>query len=291
MLSVVFVGIAQLGTYMTYFYDLCAAIDELSIFYNIEQEELTGEDDDIGAGSSVAFVNARGTARGVEVDFDFEIPDCSRVLACSANHSVQRTFTNFMKRHDVPTSGYITVGGHDTKSIKGQALRHEVVVVDRPTVIEMTIREYLRLSARDVSSDAILEALRVVELEEAVAELDKGLDTPMASTGWPLSMTETLRLKLAAVLIARPKILVIGPVYDILPAHILRRTLDALQADCSATVLRFSLRQEPCRYDHYLYLGPTDQRVFQDIEEFKACIKAHADEVQDPIASISEEPA
>ena len=47
VLSVVFVGLSQFGVYLTYFYDVCAAIDELSQFYHVEQEE-PGADYDFG---------------------------------------------------------------------------------------------------------------------------------------------------------------------------------------------------------------------------------------------------
>ena len=44
MLSVVFFGVAQFGIYLVYFYDLCGAIDELSQFYNVEQEMVASND-------------------------------------------------------------------------------------------------------------------------------------------------------------------------------------------------------------------------------------------------------
>ena len=37
VLSAVFAGLSQAGTYLSYFYDLCAAIEELSLFYDVEQ--------------------------------------------------------------------------------------------------------------------------------------------------------------------------------------------------------------------------------------------------------------
>ena len=46
VLSAVFFGLSQLGTYLAYFYELCAALDELSLFDDIEQDELAGESAD-----------------------------------------------------------------------------------------------------------------------------------------------------------------------------------------------------------------------------------------------------
>jgi len=278
---VVFFGVSQLGTYMTYFYDLCAAIEELSLFYEIEQEDFSGTDEKLEGGSDLALVNARGQTRGNTTTLNFELPGGSRVLACTASHSLQRMFTNFMKRHDVPQSGYIAVGGHDTKSIQAHALRHEIIVLDRPTVIEMTIREYLRLSADKVNASQILDTLKAVDLADTVAQLKEGLDTQIAVTGWPLSITETLRLKLAAALIAKPRILVIGPLYDVLPGDTVHNALDVLQKSATVTVIHFSLRPEDNEYDHFLYLGQNRQRVFTDYAQFNAHIDRHVNEVDD----------
>ena len=273
VLSVVFYGISQLGTYMTYFYDLCAAVEELSLFHEIEQEEFTGSEDQLDGDSSLAFVRARGETRGNDITLDFSLPARARVLACTEDHSLQRLFTNFMKRHDVPASGYITVGGHDTKSLQAYALRREIIVLDRPTVLEMTIREYLKLSAPDVKGKDILDALRVVDLHATIAQFKQSLDTPMAVTGWPLSMTETLRLRLAAALIARPRILVLGPLYDVMPLDTLASAIDHLQRDHDCSVIHFSLRHDDSNYNQFLYLGQEQQAVFESFNEFCAHIK------------------
>lgn len=273
VLSVVFYGVSQLGTYMTYFYDLCAAVEELSLFYEIDQEEFTGSDGQLDGDSSVAFVRAKGETRGNDIEFDFSLPAGARVLACAEDHSLQRMFTNFMKRHDVPKSGYITIGGHDTKSLQAYALRREIIVLDRPTVLEMTIREYLQLSAPDVSGKDILDALRAVDLHATVAQFKLSLDTPMAVTGWPLSMTETLRLRLAAALIAKPRLLVLGPLYDVLPLATFTQALDTVQDGHDCSVIHFSLRYDDSNYDQFLYLSQDEQAVFESFDDFCRHIK------------------
>ncbi len=287
VLSVVFYGMSQLGTYMTYFYDLCAAIEELSLFYEIEQEDFSGVDEQLEGTSELAFVETRGRTRGIETTFNFVLPAGSRVLALTTNHSLQRMFINFMKRQDAPLSGYITVGGQDTRSLQAHALRHEVIVLDRPTVIEMSIREYLRLSAEDVTSQAVLQALEDVDMSNCVAKLKDGLDTRMAVTGWPLSITETMRLKLAAAIIAKPRILVVGPLYDVLPAATLHRALDSLQESCDVTAIHFSLRHDDENYNRFMFFGQRKQRLFESFDDFVEHIKRHADEVTDRPAIIA----
>mgnify|MGYP002654653969 CR=1 FL=1 len=42
VLSAAFLGVAQLGSYLGYFYDLFAAVEEISQFYDVEQEQPKG---------------------------------------------------------------------------------------------------------------------------------------------------------------------------------------------------------------------------------------------------------
>ena len=277
VLSVVFVGLSQLGTYMSYFYDLCAAVEELSLFHEIELEDVDDSGALLDGDSDLSFVQARGTSRNRRIVLNFDIPAGARVLAYSEDHALQRLFTNFMKRHAVPESGYVTVGGNDTKSVQAYALRREIIVLDRPTVIDTTIRDYLTMSAANCTGRTIIDALEAVGLNDVISQLDRGLDTELAVTGWPLSMTETMRLRLASALIARPRILVVGPVYDVLPSGTLMHAMEALQTNCNTTIVHFSLRHEDGNYSRYLYLGHEEQRDFETYEAFYAHILQYSE--------------
>jgi len=267
VLSAVFFGLSQLGTYMSYFYDLCAAVEELSLFYDIEQEDVLGEDERL-EGSSLEMVHTRGITRGIETIFHFKIPGGSSVMAKAPSHGVQRFFTNIMKRHEMPAGGYVTVGDVDINSIKAHSFRHEVIVLDRPNTTEMTIREFLRLSGDEVTSGVIMSALRAVGLENTIAQLKRGVDSPVAATGWPLSIAEMMQLKLAAAIIARPRIVVLSQLYDVLPTGAINQALKAIRENGDTTVIYFSNRRPTEDFSHFLYMGRSHQRIFSDGDEF-----------------------
>ena len=271
VLSVAFFGLTQLGTYLAYFYELCAAIEVLSLFYDVEQEKPLRDLPPFEGDGSVEFVKASGDARGQPCTLNFQIPSGSRVLAYAETHGVLREATNFLKRHTRPNTGYITLGGQDIMGIQAHELRRHVIVLDRPNAIEMTIREYLDLGAQGTAQPRVLAALKAVGLEPAIAKLDEGFDTRISATGWPLSITETMQLKLAAAIIAEPKVLVLSELFDTLPDMALRRSLDLLQ-QAKTTVVYFSSRTHDLGFDRYLYLGYDDQVVFDSYNEFCAML-------------------
>ena len=272
VLSAAFVGVSHLGTYLGYFYDLFAAVEEISQFYDVEQEQPKGADPFDGPDHGIVMRGVCGTARNEEVCFDLDIPSGAIIMAAASQHGIQRLFTNILKLHDVPQSGIATLGGIDIKAIEAHHLRKNVHVLDRPTIVEMTIRDYLALSCPETAPQRMIAALETVGLAETIATLPKGLDTPLASTGHPLSTVELQQLKLANALLERPRILVLSRLFDLLDPEPIARAVAELRAQAYTTVIYFSNRRIDLGFDRFLFLEAGQQRYFDTFEAFSAAM-------------------
>jgi len=268
VLSAAFLGVAQLGSYLGYFYDLFAAVEEISQFYDVEQEQPKGADPLEGPDHTIVLKGVRGRARAEGVQFDLEIPSGAMIMAAASQHGVQRLFANLLKMHVLPQGGIATLGGIDMKAIEAHHLRRNVQVLDRPSIVEMTIREYLALSCPDTAPQRMIGALETVGLANTIATLEKGLDTPLASTGFPLSAVELQQLKLANALLERPRILVLSRLFDLLDPEPIERAVNELRSQAYSTVIYFSNRRFDLGFDRFLYLEPQQQRYFDNFEEF-----------------------
>ncbi|MEM9501249.1 MAG: ABC transporter transmembrane domain-containing protein [Pseudomonadota bacterium] len=268
VLSIAFFGVAQLGTYLSYFYDLCAAIEELTMFYDVEQENPTGDDPVTGEDHTLAFRAVRGTARHEDAQLNFEIPSGSIVMASASHHGVQRLFTNLIKMHELPKSGIATLGALDFQDIEAHNLRNNIHVMERATFVGMTIREYLSLSCPTTAPGRIVGALETVGLTETISTFEKGLDTPVASTGWPFSTVELQQLKLANALLEQPRILVLSRLFDLLDEEHLAAAINDLRDQAYSTVIYFSNRRIDLGFDSFLYLESHQQRFFDNFEDF-----------------------
>ena len=279
VLSVAFFGVAQLGTYLTYFYDLCAAVEEISLFYEVEQEPPRASAEMSSDDHTLVLKGASGKARGSQVQFDLEIPSGSMVMARASNHGIQRLFTSMIKLHARSSSGFITIGGVDVHDLEAYNLRKDVHVLERPSFVGMTIREYLALSCKDTASKRMMGALETVGLIDTISNLEQGLDTPIAYTGWPLSAVELQQLKLANALLERPRILVLSQLFDLVEEDDLARAIRDLRSQSYSTVIYFSGRRADLGFDQFLYLEAERQRSFDDFEKFLA---AQADDPDKP---------
>jgi len=213
--------------------------------------------------------DVRGHARHEEARFNLEIPSGAIIMASASHHGVQRLFTNMLKLHVVPQSGLATLGGIDMKAIEAHHLRKNVHVLDRPTIVEMTIREYLALSSRDAAPNRMVAALETVGLSRTIATLPQGLDTPLASTGYPLSAVELQQLKLANALLEKPRILVLSRLFDLIDPEPIARVVTELRQQAYSTVIYFSNRRIDLGFDRFLYLEADRQRFFDNFEDFR----------------------
>lgn len=252
ILSGVFYGIAQMGNYLEIFYDLVGGLEELSLFWDLPQESTPKADAPALPNGAIAF-------RDVELgDYHLNFSVSSgEQLAILAAPGVDRAVSVLLKRLDTPARGLITVGGADIGTYDMLRLRSDVVVLDRPTIVDLSLRDYLSLASGD-RHDEMIAALDMVGLADRVGQLPQGMDTMLSPLGWPLAVGETMALKLAGALLARPKVLVLSPLYDLLPPTRLDKVLQDLR-QTGTSVLQFTGRPEGLERDGWLWLGNRQQ--------------------------------
>jgi putative ABC transport system ATP-binding protein len=261
ILSAAFYGLSQLGTYLEVGYDLIAALDEIGLLVQVPQETTAGERAGRLPPGDLQFRAVRLEGVGVAATLDLSIPQGSQLAATAETHEVARLFTTCLKRLAEPGAGLVTIGGVDIDAIEANQLRSEVVVLDRTCIVETTIREYLRLAcATPEDSGRVLDVLQVVGLQGRIERLHDGLDTGLSPTGWPLSYAETMQLKLAGALLARPRILVLSLLYDMIEEATMNRVLAALRGS-DMTVICFTHRPEHLQVRGHLWLGISQQVI------------------------------
>lgn len=252
ILSGVFYGIAQLGTYLEVFYELSASLEELHLFWELPQEAAPRNDAVCPPDGSIRM---RDVYHGAH-HFDFAVPSGAQVGVLAAP-GVERTLATLLKRLEVPRAGIVSVGGADLASLDMYRLRSDVIVLDRPTIVEMSVRDYLGLGDPE-RPEAQIDALELVGLDRRVGALPGGLDALLSSSGFPLTVGETMALKLAGAVLARPRVLMLSPIYDMLPPARLDRVFAALRP-YGTTILQFTGRPEGIKRDSWLWIGPDVQ--------------------------------
>ena len=264
ILSSIFYGTAQLGPYLDTFYDLVQAMEELSLLHAIPQED-GGR---AGTASKSGGDLVLSDVRLAELYLDCAIPAGAKLVA-HGDPDLQRALALLLKRHAAPASGFITLGGVDLSTLDPNRLRADVMVLDRVATVEASIFDYLDLASPHTDPTRIMTAIRLVGLDRRIGRLPEGIHTILSATGWPLGAADLMRLKLAAGWLRRPQVMILGPLFDMIPAPELAAILAAFN-DQRTTILYFTHRADPPELGGYWWAGDTAQHILADRAAFDA---------------------
>lgn len=155
-----------------------------------------------------------------------------------------------------PDRGEILYDGVPLPEYEPNELRRQVAAVFQESILfHLSLRENIAFS-RDVTPEALEQALRTAELEEFVGRLPEGLDTLVSERGTSLSGGQKQRVMLARALALQPRVLLlddftarVDPTTEKRIAENLRRNYPDL------TLLTITQRIEPVRdYDRIVLL-------------------------------------
>lgn len=279
ILSAVFFSLTRVPSLLEEFYEVCAALYKLGDFFELPLEPALDGDTAPEGAASLSFEGAVARHRDREFRYTLDIAPGAKVLLVASSYSLQKRLIDLLQRHVEPLRGAVRYAGRDLGDLNLHALRDRILVIDNSGVLERSIADNLGLGEAGISRAAMREMLAVVGLEEIINGLPEGLDTQLGAFGYPLSRSETLRLKLAAALLARPQVLIVTQIFDSVTHHHRRAIYDYLARQKELTLLNFSNRRDLPAFDRYLYLEPDRHFEFGALGALVAHERERADQL------------
>ena len=155
------------------------------------------------------------------------------------------TIAHLLMRFRDPAEGTIRLQGVDLRRWKLDDLRARIALVAQDTYLfNDTLRANILIARPKASERALAEAVRRAALEEFVASLPHGLDTPVGERGTRLSGGQRQRVAVARAFLKNAPILVLDEATSHLDAvneALVRRALAALMADRATVVIAHRL--------------------------------------------------
>ncbi|MFC7583544.1 ABC transporter ATP-binding protein [Nonomuraea antimicrobica] len=181
-------------------------------------------------------------------DLWLEVRPGETVAVVGATGAGKTTLTALVPRLIDPTSGRVTIDGHDVRELDLKVLRSVVATAfEEPTLFSMSVRENLTLGRLDATEEELAEAIRTAQAM-FVYDLPWGLDTRIGEQGLSLSGGQRQRLALARAVLSKPRILVLDDTLSALDVetealveealrHVLREATGIVVAHRASTVL------------------------------------------------------
>lgn len=143
-------------------------------------------------------------------DVTLHVPAGTTLALVGETGSGKSTLAALVARLADPTSGRVTVDGHDLRDLAPDDLARVVGVVSQDThLVHASIRDNLLLAAPEATDADLWAALEAAQIGELVATLPDRLDTVVGSRGHRFSGGEKQRLAIARTLLRNPRVLVL----------------------------------------------------------------------------------
>ncbi|WP_455916285.1 SmdB family multidrug efflux ABC transporter permease/ATP-binding protein [Pantoea agglomerans] len=147
--------------------------------------------------------------RNVLSDICLEVPSRNFVALVGHTGSGKSTLANLMMGYYPIQHGEICLDGRPLSTLSHSVLRQSVAMVQQdPVVLADTFFANVTLG-RDISEEAVWQALETVQLAELARGLSEGIHTRLGEQGNNLSVGQKQLLAMARVLVASPQILIL----------------------------------------------------------------------------------
>ncbi|MFI6298825.1 ABC transporter ATP-binding protein [Nonomuraea sp. NPDC050790] len=140
----------------------------------------------------------------------FEVPPGGLTALVGPSGAGKSTVFALLERFYDHQGGTITVGGREIRDWPLGDLRATLGYVEQDApVLAGTLRENLLFAATDATDEDLWRAVRRTRLDDLVARLPEGLETPVGHRGVLLSGGERQRVAIARALLRKPRLLLL----------------------------------------------------------------------------------
>lgn len=212
-------GLKPLSNLNNQLHESAAAADRITEMLSMPQEPLgisgTGEYPKLPAhGQSVVFSDVSFTYPAQDKPaldrINLSVSHGMEVAIVGGNGSGKSTLLSLLPRLIVPTSGQVTIDGHDVNKVNLRSLRQQIAVVTQQSILfQGSVADNIAYNHRHTSRAKIIEAAKLAHAHEFIENLPGGYDYELVEGGKGLSGGQCQRLCIARAILRDPAILIL----------------------------------------------------------------------------------
>ena len=186
-----------------------------------------------------------GTKTPALADISFTVPVGSTLALVGPSGAGKTTIAHLFMRFWDPDNGRIELDGHDLRDYHLDAMRQRIALVAQDTYLfNDTLGANITIARPEATADELTLAIQRAALDEFIAALPDGLDTPVGERGMRLSGGQRQRVAIARAFLKDAPVLILDEATSHLDAvneQLVRGALDELMAERTTIVIAHRL--------------------------------------------------
>jgi len=175
----------------------------------------------------------------------FEAHAGSVIALVGTSGSGKSTIAGLAASFLAPTSGTVTIDGHDLSKVNLASYRCDLgVVLQDDFLFEGTIRENILFPRPNATEEQLANAVKAAYVNEFTDRMEQGLDTLIGERGVKLSGGQRQRVAIARAMLADPRILILDEATSNLDTEsegLIQKSLNELVKDRTTFVIAHRL--------------------------------------------------
>ncbi len=270
ILSVILYEISQFARDIENVYDIIAALEKLSNFYNIPLDEKRRFKLDNQEQIDISLNEVEIEHLQKKYYFNLKFAAKKNYIIAAKAISSKQVLVDLINGFRLANKGFVEFNNKDISDVDLYNLRSQIATIDNADLIEGSVEEYLTFNNKNIDRKRINQVLQEVGFDKVLSRFEEGLQLRIIPSGWPFSETEKILLKTARIILFEPKIIIITEILDIVNFAMREKILQFLTKKHNATVLYFSnIRDGLEDFDQYIFIDENEAKIFNNIEELK----------------------
>ena len=178
-------------------------------------------------------------------DLNFKIREGKTVAFVGETGAGKSTLVSLLLRFYEPSSGRITVGGHDIQSFAQHELREKIGLVQQDVFLfSDSIAENIAYGRENAAPEEIFRAAKLAAADRFIADLPNGYDTMVGERGVKLSGGQKQRISIARVFLKNSPIVIFDEATSALDTEtetLVQETLDKLARNRTTIIIAHRL--------------------------------------------------